>query len=149
MVQDSNPESPSLLPVPDQSRIDRRPTVRKLKEILVYEPELDHVSLLNSLTAFFSSAASASLAFIVGLATTAAMQDPLSEKAKGMLWIGIPGGIILTAGFTVAAVWALCTKGSETNKLKQGAVDIPQAYPAPVIPQSDPDVKGSTTGSTS
>src|SRR3977135_2572938 len=101
MVLDDG-HAPILAPTADQSsRIERRPTVRRLKEVLVFEPELHHISLLNSLTAAYASASSASLAFAVGLITTALMQDKLSDRAQGVLWVGVPGGLLLTVCFAV------------------------------------------------
>lgn len=150
MAVEESPGTPAALsPFPDQrSRIERRPTVRKLREFVVFEPELDHVSLLNSLTAAFFSAASASLAFPIGLITTALMQDTISERAQGMLWIGVPGGLLLALGFAIAACWALKTKGSASGQLKSQAIDIEQAAPAPLTPvQLAPDTARSPTES--
>jgi hypothetical protein len=134
MVQENPSPQNSLAPSDQGSRIEGRATVRKLRELVVYPHEIDHVSLLNSLTASFASAASASLAFVIGLVTNALMQDRVSERAQGMLWVGVPAGLLLTLVFTIAAVWALRTRMSASDELKNQAVDIEQDLPAPVTP---------------
>ena len=132
MAQNAPEPRDSLAPPDQTSRIESRATVRTLRQLVIYEPEIDHLSLLNSLTAFFASAASASFFFVIGLATNALMQDNMSERAQGALWVGVPVGLLLTIGFAAAALWALHSRDSASDALKTQAKDIQQELPPPI-----------------
>lgn len=138
MATQTNPpdQSFSVSPQPSQqsSRIEHAHTVRKMRELLIYEQELDHVGLLNSLASGFFSAASGCILFVIGLVTNAAMQDKLSEKGVALLQFGIPLGIVLGFAFTGAGLWAWATKRTKLSELKKQAIDIDQTVQSPMPP---------------
>jgi hypothetical protein len=114
-----------------------------MRELLIYEQELDDVALLNTLVTFFSSAASAISFLVLGIVANALMQDKISDKAAGMLWFAIPAGVVLTVLFAGAALVSWKLKGSRVATMKQAAVDITQpnqqAIPMmPVAPNAAP-----------
>jgi hypothetical protein len=138
MATQSNPpeQSYSVSPQTSQqsSRIVPGHTVRKMRELLIYEQELDHVGLLNSLASGFFSAASGCFLFVIGLVTNAVMQDKLSEKGVALLQFGIPLGIVLGVGFTMAGGWSWVTKRTMISELKKQAIGIDQPIQSPMPP---------------
>lgn len=141
----ANPPN-TLVPPPQGSSIKPAHTVRTMRELNIYEEELDHVSLLNSLSAWCFSAASGSALFAIGLITNASMQEDVSQRAWGVLFVGVPIGVLLSAGFLVAAFWALKAKGSRVSAMKRQAVDIEPQVPSAIdalatqAQQSTPDM---------
>lgn len=118
-------------------------TVRRMRQLTVYEEEIDDVALLNNLASWFFSAASGCFLFSVGLVITWLMQGTLSEKGTGLLQFGAPAGAIFAIGFAIAGVWAARTKASRIRDIKAEAVEIPQT------PQRLMPVQASTPPSTS
>lgn len=110
-----------------------------MKDIVVNPGELKHLSLLNTMSTGFFSAASAIAFFVLGLVVNALMQESLSPKAKGGLEIAIPVGILLTVGFAICGIVSWCARGSETKELLDQAIILEQEAPSPVTPpQSTP-----------
>ncbi len=97
-----------------------------MRELLVYDHELEDVGMLSTLATGFFSAASGCLFFVIGLITTALMQDKLGDKAIATLQLGIPVGIILMLAFTSAGIWAKKNRSSRVETMKQQAIDIEQ-----------------------
>ncbi len=135
----------ALSPSVQGSSIQPVYTVRHMRQLNIFEEELDHVSLLNSLSAWCFSAASGSALFAIGLLTNAAMQENVSQRAWGVLFVGVPIGVLGSVGFLLAACRALKTKGSRVGDMKLKAVNVvvgpsgADATPPAQSPQSTPD----------
>jgi len=111
-----------------------------MRELIVYEKELDDISLLNSLSAWCFTAASGSIFFVIGLIVDALMQSPISDMGKGAIWIAVPIGAVLGIGFIASGTWAWLKKRSNIEEIKSQAVEIEQQPLLPSLLQSAPDI---------
>ena len=122
-------------PAPVQgSRIEHGHTVRRMRELVIYEKELDDVGLLNTLSWTCFSAASGCFLFAIGLITSAVIQGfgSLPVEAIVLLKLGIPIGLVLSAGFAFAGYFLARRKHSTLSAMKQQAEDIEQIAPSPI-----------------
>lgn len=114
-----------------------------MRELLIYERELDEVGLLNTLATGFISAASASFLFAVGLVTNWLMQGTIDAKGTALLQFGGIAGTVLALGFLGAGIWLWRKRGSRISEIKTQAINVEQvAQPVPPSSQSAPDTVG-------
>lgn len=99
-------------------------TVRPVKQVVVYETELDHIGMLNTLASSLFSAASAFFLFAVGLVTSWLIQGKLTDKGAALLQFGAPVGALLGIALLVLGVWTSKTRNSTVQDLKNSAVEV-------------------------
>ena len=144
MATSSEDQGQEFSPQPPQaSRIVALPTVRRMRELLVYERELEEVGRLNILTSAFFSAASGCFLFAVGLVVNWLMEGKIDAKGTALLQFGGIAGTLFAIGFTGAGYWAWKTRGTLLDEMKKGAIDVSQSAqpPMPAAPQ-DPTPSG-------
>ncbi len=118
--------APSLSPSQPHSSLPHTHTRRSMKEYVVTEAELDQISLLNTLSSWFFSAASAAASFAVSLYAGATIQGTLSEGATVFVQTGEIVGGVLAAVFTGVGIWSLRKKQSKVSEIRNQAVAIDQ-----------------------
>lgn len=97
-----------------------------MKEYVLTEAELETISLLNTLSSGFFSAASGAFLFTIGLYSSAAMQGTLSEKAFALLQFGGVTGSLLAIVFALAGFLALHKKRSKLSDIQRQSMAIDQ-----------------------
>ena len=78
-----------------------------MRQYVLTDAELFDISLLNTITNYCFSAASGTLLFVVGLATSAIIEGKLTEKGIALLQLGIPVGLVLVIVFVTRLVWSI------------------------------------------
>lgn len=115
------------------SRIESGHTVRKMREFVIFEQELDQIGLLNTLSSATFSAASGLFLFVIGLIANAVIQgwSSLPVDAIVLLKLGVPAGVILGLILAVVGYILWRRKGSILATIKEQAVDIEQSTSPP------------------
>lgn len=93
---------------------------RRMKAYAVTEPEMDHVSFLNTLATGCFAATSFFAALIGGILTNSAfvMKDQVPPEGRVLTGYGIPLLIILSLLFLIGGLMAIRRKQSAWDKIK-------------------------------
>lgn len=113
-----------------------------MREFIVYETELDTVSLLNVQASGFYAAASGTLFFGLGVIANYFMQETTSWGFAFTV-LALPAATILTIGFALGGYQVSRRRTSILAKIKSESLDVPQS-PVPDMlsePPPTPDTR--------
>lgn len=94
---------------------------REVRAYPIFETELNSIAFLNTVSIVFFSVGSAFISFAIGIWTNAAFAERLTPEGVVLSKIGGPALCIAAALCYGLAIWALVTRRSEWQKIKDAS----------------------------